>query len=186
MGPPAIRAAVMVSIFLFADLLGRQKSAMTAIGFAAAVMAAITRKFWRRFFPADIFVGGGYCFDYARLQTWVKRLSPINWAKKDFFVSTVNWMADSLCVTLGVTIAIWPLLVYYFGFSPCLTDGACWCCGFAVPARQRDAAAVSDFLLPIGRLWVAGMLAASYMLLVINGFAKLTFFSNRRGTISPL
>jgi len=46
MGPPAIRAAVMVSIFLFADLLGRQKSAMTAIGFAAAVMAAITPKFW--------------------------------------------------------------------------------------------------------------------------------------------
>jgi competence protein ComEC len=71
MSPPVIRSAIMVSIFLCADLLGRQKSAMTAIGFAAALMAAITPpNSLRCFIPVDLYVDTGdglYCPAVTRL-----------------------------------------------------------------------------------------------------------------------
>jgi competence protein ComEC len=190
MGPPAIRAAVMVSIFLFADLLGRQKSAMTAIGFAAAVMAAITPKILGdASFQLTFLSVAGIALITPRLQNWGKNIIAAKLGEEGFFVKTVNWMADSLWVTLGVTIAIWPLLVYYFGIFSVVSPLASLLVLPALPYLLGSgtlAAVLGIFLLPIGQIvgWLA-WLAASYMLLVINGFAKLTFSAIDVGTISP-
>jgi competence protein ComEC len=190
MGPPAIRAAVMVSIFLFADLLGRQKSTMTAIGFAAAVMAAITPKILGdASFQLTFLSVAGIALITPRLQNWGKNIIAAKLGEEGFFVKTVNWMADSLWVTLGVTIAIWPLLVYYFGIFSMVSPLASLLVLPALPYLLGSgtlAAVLGIFLLPIGQIvgWLA-WLAASYMLLVINGFAKLTFSAIDVGTISP-
>lgn len=40
--PPIVRAAIMVSLFLSAELLGRQRSALSALAFAAGIMAAFS------------------------------------------------------------------------------------------------------------------------------------------------
>jgi competence protein ComEC len=101
----------------------------------------------------------------------------------------VNWITDSLFVTLGVTIAIWPLLVYYFGIFSVVSPLASLLVLPALPYLLGSgtlAAVLGIFLLPIGQIvgWLA-WLAASYMLLVINGFAKLTFSAIDVGTISP-
>jgi competence protein ComEC len=190
MGPPAIRAAVMVSIFLFADLLGRQKSAMTAIGFAAAVMAAITPKILGdASFQLTFLSVAGIALITPRLQNWGKNIIAAKLGEEGFFVKTVNWMADSLWVTLGVTIAIWPLLVYYFGIFSVVSPLASLLVLPALPYLLGSgtlAAVLGIFLLPIGQIvgWLA-WLTASYMLLVINGFAKLTFSAIDVGTISP-
>ncbi len=190
MGPPAIRAAVMVSIFLFADLLGRQKSAMTAIGFAAAVMAAITPKILGdASFQLTFLSVAGIALITPRLQAWGKKIIAAKLGEEGFFVKTVNWVADSLCVTLGVTIAIWPLMVYYFGIFSLVSPLASLLVLPALPyllGSGTMAAVFGIYLLPFGQIvgWLA-WLAASYMLLVINGFAKLTFSAIDVGTISP-
>ena len=60
MSPPVIRAAIMVSLFLTADLLGRQKRAITVLAFAAAVMVAITPPTPKRcLIPVDLFSDAG-------------------------------------------------------------------------------------------------------------------------------
>jgi competence protein ComEC len=190
MGPPAIRAAVMVSIFLFADLLGRQKSAMTAIGFAAAVMAAITPKILGdASFQLTFLSVVGIALITPRLQTWGKKIIAGRLGEEGFLVSTVNWMADSLFVTLGVTIAIWPLMVYYFGIFSIVSPLSSLLVLPALPYLLGSgtlAAVLGIFLLPVGQIlgWLAWLMA-SYMLVVINSFAKLTFASINVGTISP-
>ena len=190
MGPPAIRAAVMVSIFLFADLLGRQKSAMTAIGFAAAVMAAITPKILGdSSFQLTFLSVAGIALITPRLQAWGKKIIAAKLGEEGFFVRTANWMADSLFVTLGVTIAIWPLLVYYFGIFSVISPLASLLVLPALPYLLGSgtlAAVLGIFLLPVGQIvgWLA-WLTAGYMLLVINTLAHLTFASINVGTISP-
>ena len=116
MSPPVIRSAIMVSLFLIADLLGRQRSAMTALGFAAAVMVAITPQILRdASFQLTFMSTLGMVLVAPRLQSWGKNIIANKLGEEGFIVKTANWISDSLFVTLGVTIVIWPLLVYYFG-----------------------------------------------------------------------
>jgi competence protein ComEC len=190
MGPPAMRAAVMVSIFLFADLMGRQKNAMTAIGFAAAVMTAITPKILGdASFQLTFLSVVGIALITPRLQTWSKNIINDKIGEEGFFVKTANWAADSLFVTLGVTIAIWPLLVYYFGIFSIISPLSSLLVLPALPYLLGSgalAAVCGIFLLPVGQIigWLA-WLTAGYMLLVINGFAHLTFAAINVGTMNP-
>jgi len=41
MNPPVVRSAIMASVFLLAELLGRQRSSITALTFAAAIMVGV-------------------------------------------------------------------------------------------------------------------------------------------------
>jgi competence protein ComEC len=190
MSPPVIRSAVMVSIFLFADLLGRQKSAMTAIGFAAALMVAITPKILAdASFQLTFMSTLGMVVVAPRLQNWGKNIIADKLGEEGGFVKTADWVADSLFVTLGVTIAIWPLLVYYFGIFSVVSPLASLLVLPALPYLLGSgtlAAVLGIFLLPVGQIvgWLA-WLAASYMLVIINGFAKLTFSAINVGTINP-
>jgi competence protein ComEC len=190
MSPPVIRSAVMVSIFLFADLLGRQKSAMTAIGFAAALMIAITPKILAdASFQLTFMSTLGMVVVAPRLQNWGKNIIADKLGEEGGFVKTADWVADSLFVTLGVTIAIWPLLVYYFGIFSVVSPLASLLVLPALPYLLGSgtlAAVLGIFLLPVGQIvgWLA-WLAAFYMLVIINGFAKLTFSAINVGTINP-
>ena len=190
MSPPVIRSAVMVSIFLFADLLGRQKSAMTAIGFAAALMIAITPKILAdASFQLTFMSTLGMVVVAPRLQNWGKNIIADKLGEEGGVVKTADWVADSLFVTLGVTIAIWPLLVYYFGIFSVVSPLASLLVLPALPYLLGSgtlAAVLGIFLLPVGQIvgWLA-WLAAFYMLVIINGFAKLTFSAINVGTINP-
>ena len=190
MSPPVIRSAVMVSIFLFADLLGRQKSAMTAIGFAAALMVAITPKILAdASFQLTFMSTLGMVVVAPRLQNWGKNIIADKLGEEGGVVKTADWVADSLFVTLGVTIAIWPLLVYYFGIFSVVSPLASLLVLPALPYLLGSgtlASVLGIFLLPVGQIvgWLA-WLAASYMLVIINGFAKLTFSAINVGTINP-
>ena len=61
-GAPVVRAAIMLTFFLAADLLGRQRSAVIALVLAAAIMAAVTSPDTpRRLLPAQLCGHGGTC-----------------------------------------------------------------------------------------------------------------------------
>jgi len=65
MRPPIIRAAIMASLFLTADILGRQRSSITALAFAAAVMIAIQPQLlWTTSFQLSFMAMCGLIFLY--------------------------------------------------------------------------------------------------------------------------
>jgi competence protein ComEC len=190
LSPPVIRSAIMVSLFLFADLLGRQKSAVTAIGFAAAVMAAITpRILGDASFQLTFLSTIGMVSVAPRLQAWGKSMIAAKLGEEGFLVKTANWISDSLFVTLGVTVVIWPVLVYYFGLFSIVSPIATLLVLPALPYLIFSgtlAAVFGVFALPIGHIlgWLA-WLAASWMLVIINGFAKISFAAFPVGAVNP-
>ena len=142
MGPPVIRSAVMVSIFLFADLLGRQKSAMTAIGFAAAVMAAITPKILGdASFQLTFLSVVGMALITPRLQTWGKNIISRQTGRRRVFREDGELGCGQPVRDAGgddCHLAAAGLLFrdFFHDFTAGITAGAA---GSAVPAGQRHA-----------------------------------------------
>ena len=190
MSPPVIRSAIMVSLFLIADLLGRQRSAITVLGFAAAVMVAITPRILRdASFQLTFMSTIGMVFVAPRLQSWGKKVIADKLGEEGFIIRTANWISDSLFVTLGVTFVIWPLLAYYFGVFSIVSPLATLLVLPALPYllfSGTAAAVIGVFILPLGQVigWLA-WLSASYMLVIINGFANIPLSSVKMGAINP-
>ena len=190
MSPPVIRSAIMVSLFLIADLLGRQRSAIIVLGFAAAVMAAITPRILRDVsFQLTFLSTIGMVFVAPRLQSWGNNLIAAKLGEEGWLVKMMNWISDSLFVTLGVTIVIWPVLAYYFGVFSIVSPLATLLVLPALPYLLFSgtvAAVVGVFILPLGQVigWLA-WLSASYMLVIINGFANIPLSSVKIGAINP-
>ncbi len=190
MSPPVIRSAIMVSLFLIADLLGRQRSAITVLAFAAAVTVAITPQILRdASFQLTFMSTLGMVFVAPRLQSLGRKDIGATLGEEGFIVSTANWISDSLFVTLGVTIVIWPVIAYYFGIFSIVSPLATLLVLPALPYLifSGTAAAVFGILvLPIGQVlgWLA-WLFASYMLVIIKGFASLPISSIKLETINP-
>jgi competence protein ComEC len=171
MSPPVIRSAIMVSLFLIADLLGRQRSAITVLAFAAAVMVAITPTILRdASFQLTFMSTLGMVFVAPRLQSLGRKAIGATLGEEGFIVSTANWISDSLFVTLGVTIVIWPVIAYYFGVFSLVSPLATLLVLPALPYLIFSGAAAAVFgvlVLPIGQVlgWLA-WLFASYMLVI--------------------
>ncbi len=190
LGPPVIRSAIMVSLFLLADLLGRQKSAMTVLAFAAAVMVAMTpRLLHDASFQLTFMSTLGMVLVAPRFQAWGKKVIAARLGEEGFLVKTANWISDSLFVTLGVTVVIWPILAYYFGVFSIVSPLATLLVLPALPYlifSGTAAAVIGVFILPVGQVigWLA-WLSAGYMLIIINGFANLPLSSVKMGAINP-
>ena len=190
LGPPVIRSAIMVSLFLLAELLGRQKSAVTVLAFAAALMVAATPQLLHdASFQLTFMSTIGMVFVAPRFQNWGKKVISARLGEEGFLVSTANWILDSLFVTLGVTIVIWPILAYYFGLFSIVSPIATLLVLPALPwliFSGTAAAVVGVFILPVGQIigWLA-WLSASWMLAVINIFANMPLASIKMGAINP-
>ena len=74
MHPPVVRGAIMASLFLTAELLGRQRSAFTALAFAAAVMIGISPQIlWDASFQLSFLAMSGLIFVFPSLRTLGRR-----------------------------------------------------------------------------------------------------------------
>ncbi len=114
--PPIIRAAIMVSLFLIAELLGRRCSGITALAFAAAVMVGIDPQLlWTASFQMSFMAMVGLLFLFPVFQTMARKAVNAVWGEERPGVSVANFIADSFSVTLGAIIGVGPLIAYYFG-----------------------------------------------------------------------
>lgn len=117
MSPPVVRSAIMASIFLFAEVLGRQRSSLGALVLTAAVMAGINP-----YILGDVsfqlsFAGiAGLIFIFPMLSDFGKRLITARAKNEGFVIKTVNAAIDIMSASLAATITTWPLLAYYYGF----------------------------------------------------------------------
>ena len=190
MHPPIIRAAIMVSLFLTADLLGRQRSAITSLAFAAAVMIGLSPQIlWTASFQMSFAAMAGLIFVFPPIQSLGKKTVNAALGEDGPAVSVANFITDTLSLTFGAIIAVWPLVAYYFGIFSLVAPAATFLALPALPGIIVTgvlAAALGLIILPVAQAigWLA-WLFTSYMLVVVNGFAALPLSSIEVGSVNP-
>ncbi len=191
MNPPVLRGAIMASVFLVAEALGRQRSAMVALTFTAAVMVGISPYILGdASFQLSFLAMAGLVFIYPVFSSLGRRFIAARIGEEGFLVSLTNLTVDTFSATLGAIIAVWPLIAYYFGLFSVVGPLATF---LAVPVLPviiviGTLAAV----LGLASLAVAqafGWLAwpfLSYMILVVSGLAAPSLSSVAVDSISPV
>ncbi|MBE0415150.1 MAG: DNA internalization-related competence protein ComEC/Rec2 [Dehalococcoidia bacterium] len=170
MAPSVMRAAIMVSLFLIAAYSGRQRSGITALAFAAAIMVAITPQIlWQISFQLSFAAVLGLILLAPTFQQWGRR------------TRAPNIVADGFSATLGAILATLPLVAYYFGYVSLVGLPATFLALLALPGIIVLSALVGFiglFALPLAQVigWVDWLFLA-YMVVVVKGFAALPYSS---------
>ena len=191
MSAPIVRSAIMLTIFLCADLLGRQRSVLPALAMAAAVMLALTpRLLWDASFQLSFLSMLGLALVAAPMQSFGRDLIDKRLGEEGSLASSLKWLSDSLAVTVGVILVIWPVIAYYFGVFSIAAPLANLLVLPALPAIMVTSALASVLglvFLPLGQAagWLA-WLFNSYLLTVTHGLAGLPSASVNTGTINPI
>jgi len=180
MQPPVVRGAIMASIFLIADLLGRQHNAFTALAFAAAIMVGVSpNMLGNASFQMSFLAMVGLIFIFPVFQSFGRKIVTVKLGESGIAVSAANFIVDSFSVSLGAIMAVWPLIAHYFGIISWISPVATL---FAVPALPGIivigtlAGVVGLVALPLAQVigWIA-WLFLSYMLLVVEMFTAVPF-----------
>lgn len=116
MEAPVVRGAIMASLFLFGEMLGRQRSAITALALAAALMVALDPQvLWTVPFQMSFLAMAGLILIFPKLQALGRRAIRAKIGDSGRFVSGANFLSDSFSVSLAAILTTWPLTAYYFG-----------------------------------------------------------------------
>jgi len=170
MAPSVMRAAIMVSLFLFAAYLGRQRSVMTALAFAAAIMEAINPQvLWQVSFQLSFAAVAGIVLLAPIFQRWGARTRAPNVA------------IDSISVSLAAILATLPLIAHYFGYVSLVGLPATFLALLALPAiivLSALVGLVGLFAQAVAQVigWAA-WLFLGYMTGVVGLFADLPYSS---------
>jgi len=116
MHPPVVRGAIMASLFLFAELLGRQRRAITALVAAAAIMVGISPYILGdAAFQLSFLAMAGLVFLFPAFQSLGRRAIRATLGEAGTPVALASTASDSFSATLAALIAVWPAIAYYFG-----------------------------------------------------------------------
>ncbi|MGI2336259.1 MAG: DNA internalization-related competence protein ComEC/Rec2 [Dehalogenimonas sp.] len=116
LAPPVVRGAVMASVFLLAELTGRQKSALPALCLAAAVMTtANPQLLWSASFQMTFGAMSGLIFLLPPFEHLVRQLAARFPGTGSRFYSLVYYPGAGLAVTTAAVAGVAPLIAYYFG-----------------------------------------------------------------------
>ncbi len=178
MNAPVVRSAVMASVFLTAELLGRQRSTITALTFAAAIMVGFDPQIiFTASFQMSFMAMAGLIFILPTLQNTGRKLTLRTIGGLPSIVPAVGLLADSFSVTIAALIGVFPLVAYYFGIVSLVSAPATL---LALPALAGIimlgiiTAGLGLFLLPAAQVigWLLWLML-SYVILVVNRFAAL-------------
>ncbi|MFH0942539.1 MAG: ComEC/Rec2 family competence protein [Chloroflexota bacterium] len=173
---PVVRGAIMASLFLVGEMLGRQRSAITALALAAALMVALDPQvLWTVSFQMSFLAMAGLMAVFPRLQALGRKAVKARLGDSGRVVSGANFLSDSFSVSLAAILTTWPLTAYYFGiiaFTGLLANL------LALPALPGiivtgALTSVIGLIAPVAAQatgWLA-WLFLSYLVLVVNAFA---------------
>jgi len=176
MCPPVVRGAIMASLFLTAELLGRQRSAFTALAFAAAIMVGINpRILWYASFQLSFLAMCGLILIFPYLRRIGRKVVSTTLGEEGTAVSVANTTVDGLSVTLGAIIAVWPVIAYHFGIVSLVAPIATVLALPVLPGiiiTGALAGGLGLIILPVAKVvgWLT-WLFLSYLLLVANALA---------------
>jgi competence protein ComEC len=176
MHPPVVRGAIMASLFLTAELLGRQRSAITCLVLAAAIMVGISPHIlWSASFQMSFMAMAGLIFLAPRFQAIGRRAVKATLGEDRPAIPIANFTTDSFSVALGAIIGVWPLVAYYFGIISLVGPPATFLTLPALPGIIITGALASGLgliALPVAQVigWLAWLLL-SYLLVVVKALA---------------
>ena len=110
MMPSVVRAAIMLSIYAFVELLGRKKLSLNTLGLAATIMLTV-HPFG--FFDIGFQLSFMAVFGIALCHDSLLRVIPRRWQTK---IAVPVWSIVS--VSLAAQISVMPLVIYHFGSFP--------------------------------------------------------------------
>lgn len=177
---PIVRGAIMGSLFLTAEYLGRQRSALTALGFAAAVMVGIEPQvLWSASFQLSFLAMGGLIFLFPRFQAMGRKALSSATRTEGATASLLSFMVDGLAVTSAAIIATWPVIAYHFGIVSLVSLPATFFAMLALPGiiiTTAITSVVGLFTPLLAQIlgWVA-WLFLSYFILVVKSFEAIPF-----------
>lgn len=189
MNPPVVRGAIMASVFLLAELLGRQRTAITTLALAGAIMIGLSpRLLWDASFQLSFLAMAGLIFLAPPFTAWGRRLVGKTIGEEGIGVSLANTLTDSLAVTLAATIAVWPVVAHYFGIISLAGPLATFLTLPTVPAAIICgvlAGLIGLIFLPLAQIigWFS-WLFFSYILLLVGGFASMPISAIEVGKVS--
>jgi competence protein ComEC len=173
---PIIRSAIMASIFLLAELLGRQRNAFPALVFSAAIMVAFSPPVLRNLsFQLSFLAMSGLIFITPVLTGWGRNIIYAVLGEEGFWPKILTTVTDSFSVSLGAVIAVWPVSAYTFGIISLvgpLTTFAMAPALTPIIVFGSLTAFVGLFSPPIAQVtgWIA-WLFLSYMVVIAGAFA---------------
>jgi competence protein ComEC len=182
MRPPIMRAAIMGSLFLVAEYLGRQRSAIIALAFAAAVMVGIQPNIlWSVSFQLSFSAMAGLVLLFPHLQAWGRKGVTAVFGDRKALVTTGTMVTDVFAVSLAAIVAVWPLIAYNFGVVSLIALPATFFSLPALPFIIVTAALVAFAgLLSLLAAQILGWLAwlfLSYLILIVQSFDALPYSS---------
>ena len=186
-----VRGAIMASVFLTAELLGRQRSAITALTFAAAIMVGLEpRAIVTASFQMSFLAMAGLIFIFPPLRDWGRKGMAASLGRFKRVVPAASFLSDSFAVTVAAVIAVWPVVAYHFGIVSLVGPLATLLALPALPGIIIFGAlsgGLGLLALPVGQVigWLA-WLFLSYLLLIVGGFAALPLSHVDVGSFSPL
>jgi competence protein ComEC len=189
MHPPVIRAAIMGSLFLIAEYLGRQRSAIIALAFAAAVMVGIQPYIlWSVSFQLSFLAMAGLVLLYPYFQAWGRKRVAAIFRNREALVTTGGMITDVFAASLAAIIAVWPLIAYNFGVVSLVALPATFFSLPALPFIIVTAALVASVgLFALFAAQILGWLAwffLSYLVFLVQGFDALPHSSLEVSTVS--
>ncbi len=178
MNPPVIRAAIMVTLYLAAELVGRQKHSFSALVLAAAVMTAVTPRVLREAsFQMSFAAMAGLIFIFPLIQSLYRKYIHSKLEQYKRTVTLLSYLADSLNISAGAVLAIWPITVYYFGsVSPVVLVATLFtlpALPFVIIAGLLCGLAGTVFLPLAQAIGSIALLLSSYIIMVVNAFAVI-------------
>jgi competence protein ComEC len=178
MHPPIIRAAIMGSLFLIAEYLGRQRSAIIALAFAAAVMVGIQPNLlWSVSFQLSFLAMAGLVLLFPYFQAWGRKGIASVFGARERIAAAGGMITDGFAATLAAIVAVGPLIAYNFGVVSLVALPATFFSLPALPFIIVTAALVAFVgLFTLFAAQILGWLAwlfLSYLVLVVQGFDAL-------------
>jgi len=189
MHPPIIRAAIMGSLFLIAEYLGRQRSAIIALAFAAAVMVGIQpHLLWSVSFQLSFLAMAGLIILYPYFQAWGRKGVASLFGAREKIASAGSIITDGFAATLAAIATVGPLIAYNFGVISLVALPATF---FSLPALPfiivTSALVAFVGLLASLAAQILGWLAwifLSYLVFLVQGFDALPYSSIEVTTVS--
>lgn len=182
MQPTVVRAAVMGSMFLTAEFFGRQKSAVNALVFTVAVMAGFQPQvLWQADFQMSFMAMAGLVMLAPDWQKRGRDYVSRAFGGEAFQAKAFTFLSDSLAVTAAATVAVYPVIAYYFDIVSLVGLPATFFAALALPGiiiTSAVTAAAGLVALPVG--WIGGWadwLFISYLTWVVRSFHALPLSS---------
>jgi competence protein ComEC len=180
----------MASLFLTADIVGRQRSAMVAIAFAAAVMVtSYPQILWTASFQMSFMAMVGLIFIAPLFQAMGNKAIKLRWDEDRTSAPFAPFISDSFSISLGTIIGVGPLIAYHFGIISFTGPPANLLTLPTLPAIIVTSAltgGIGLIALPVAQV-IGGIawLFLSYLLVVVNAFATIPSSFIEVSPVSP-